>query len=159
MSIPLFNLLFLSLLFYSRSLELCSGRVYYLPNCYTNDLEYIGNDANECSSTQTGLESIGLYTDTTVYLDICGNQKLKYCVTVDSSNSVYLSVANGTRPTLSCNTAPKKYITNLCLCKKRLTSKCVNSQLVKIAGCDPYGVSSSTFPFEVLLFVLIAFLL
>ena len=133
-------IIFLLFLVLSKS-TLCTGRIYYKVNCATQSLEYISESYKECELTRTGLESIGLVTNTTKYIDICGNQNIQYCVTVDAENKVYVSRASGDRASVECYD-DKKYLSNLCTCAYELNSKCVNSQYFKLSGCISNGAMS-----------------
>ncbi|EKE38829.1 hypothetical protein ENUP19_0163G0028 [Entamoeba nuttalli] len=125
------------------SYSLCSGKIYYRPNCIKNDIEYISEDIEKCGSIRTGLESVGITTDSTKYIDICGSSAIKYCVYVDKESHVFLTTANGLRPNATCSLTNKKFITNLCECSKELNTRCVNTQKFKVADCISNGIRQS----------------
>ena len=121
---------------------MCQGRIYYLPNCNKNDIDYIGYTNEECETKRHGLESMGLSSKSEKYLSICGNQYIKYCIKVDDNNNVFYTNAYGYRPNATCNENGYKFISNLCDCNYDLKSKCVNTQKFKLAECTKITSSS-----------------
>ena len=116
--------------------------IYYKPNCNKNDIEYIAYSNTECERTRIGLESMGITTNTTKYLNICGKNAVKYCIKVDENNKVYYTTAVGNRPNPTCSENNYKFISNLCECSQDLNSKCINTQKFKLANCRNSNDSS-----------------